>query len=144
MSPLAAAQRLWRRMSLPLRRLAAPLLGWATQSYARGSRRSPTSVDGQFPIKVAGLFSAASGIGASARLALRAFEALGIAAEAVDVSAEGLDLGRRLAGPAEPAIWIFHLNPPELLAALASLGPAKVTGRRYGYRAWELPKAPAR
>ena len=98
---------------------------------------------GPLPIKVVGLFSAASGIGASARLAVRAFEALGISVEAVDASADGLDFSRRLA-TAAPAIWIFHLNPPELLAALASLGPSKVVGPRYGYWAWELPKAPGR
>jgi glycosyltransferase involved in cell wall biosynthesis len=144
MTRLAAAQRAWRRIPLRLRRLAAPLLGWATQSYARGRRPVAAAGLGPLPIKVVGLFSAASGIAASARLAVRAFEALGVPVEAVDAGADGLDFSRRLAGPAAPAIWIFHLNPPELLAALASLGPRKVVGPRYGYWAWELPKAPRR
>ena len=40
--------------------------------------------------------------------------------------------------------WIFHLNPPELLAAMACLGPRHLVGPRYGYWAWELPRAPRR
>jgi glycosyltransferase involved in cell wall biosynthesis len=144
MTLLAAAQNAWRRTPLPLRRLAAPLLEWATRRYASGGRPVSATGQGRLPIKVVGLFSAASGIGASARLAVRAFETLGISVEAVDASAEGLDFSRRLTGTPQPAIWIFHLNPPELLAALASLGPKKVLGPRYGYWAWELPKAPDR
>ncbi|HEX2800978.1 MAG TPA: glycosyltransferase, partial [Phenylobacterium sp.] len=144
MTLLAAAQRVWRRAPRPLRRLAAPLLTWGTQAYARGGRRRDDSRFGPLPIRVVGLFSATGGIAASARLAVRAFEALGVSVEAVDAGADGLDFSRRLAGPAAPAIWIFHLNPPELLAALASLGPKKVLGPRYGYWAWELPKAPGR
>jgi glycosyltransferase involved in cell wall biosynthesis len=93
---------------------------------------------------VVGLFSQSSGIAASAKLAVRAFEALGVPVQAVDVSLRGgMDFARRLPEPTAAAAWIFHLNPDELLAALAILGPRKVLGPRYGFWAWELPRAPA-
>ncbi|MDO8380727.1 glycosyltransferase family 4 protein [Phenylobacterium sp.] len=144
MSPVAAARRLWRGL-VPesLRRAAQPVLSRALAAYVRASARAPhgaESVDG--PIRVVGFFEGSHGIAASARLAVRAFEALGVPVEQVDVSAARLDwLGK--AGPAPAAgPWIFHLNPPELLAALAFLGPRRVRGPRYGYWAWELPRAP--
>jgi glycosyltransferase involved in cell wall biosynthesis len=93
------------------------------------------------PIRVVGLFGESHGVAASARLAVRAFEALGAPVEAVTVR-PGVD-ARAALGRAAPAIWIFHLNPPELVDALASLGPGRVTGPRFGYWAWELPRAPA-
>jgi glycosyltransferase involved in cell wall biosynthesis len=89
---------------------------------------------------VVGLFGQTHGIAASARLAVRAFEALGASVETVAVG-PGLDT-RAALSEASPAIWIFHLNPPELIGALAALGPRRVAGPRYGYWAWELPKAP--
>ncbi|WP_421934514.1 glycosyltransferase [Phenylobacterium sp.] len=144
MSPVAAARRAWRGL-VPesLRRAAQPVLSRALAAYVRASARAPhgaESADG--PIRVVGFFEGSHGIAASARLAVRAFEALGVPVEQVDVSAAQLDwLGK--AGPASAAgPWIFHLNPPELLAALAFLGPKRVRGPRYGYWAWELPKAP--
>jgi glycosyltransferase involved in cell wall biosynthesis len=141
-SRLGAAQSLWRRLPLPLRRLAAPLLSGLTQAYVR-ARRAPGADAARGPIKVVGLFSDSSGIGASARLCVRAFEAMGVPVETVAVRADGLDLSAALE-TATPATWIFHLNPAEMIAALASLGPDKVVGPRYGFWAWELPKAPAR
>jgi glycosyltransferase involved in cell wall biosynthesis len=94
-------------------------------------------------VKIVGLFSETSGIATSARLCVRAFEALGVPVARVDVSGGGLDLSHRLAAPTPAGAWIFHLNPRELLAALAALGPRRVVGPRYGYWAWELPRAPA-
>ena len=89
-----------------------------------------------------GFFEGSAGIAASARLAVRAFEALSVPVEKVDVSEAQLDwIGKAGAAPV-PGPWIFHLNAPELLAALAYLGPKRVLGPRYGYWAWELPKAP--
>lgn len=144
MKPLAAAQGVWRRvLPLPIRRLAAPLLTSATQAYAMSGPRPGTIIAPPgAPIRVVGMFNGASGIAASARLAVRAFEAIGVPVERVEAGASGLDFSRGLARRAEPATWIFHLNPPELLAALASLGPSRVAGPRYGYWAWELPRAP--
>ena len=95
------------------------------------------------PIRVVGFLEGSHGIAASARLAVRAFEALGVWVETVDVSAARLDwIGQAQPSP-RPGPWIFHLNPPELLAAMAFLGPRRILGPRYGYWAWELPRAPA-
>jgi glycosyltransferase involved in cell wall biosynthesis len=145
MSGLGALQGLWRRaLPKPLRTFAGPAVTWATHAYARANtrRRGAAAPAGQ-GIKVVGLFSQSSGIAASARLCVRAFEALGVPVEEVDVSGEGgLDFSRHLPRPAAAAAWIFHLNPAELLGALAILGPRKVVGPRYGFWAWELPRAP--
>jgi hypothetical protein len=146
MSGLGGLQALWRR-ALPksVRSLAGPTLAAATRTYARlnARRRTVGGAAGQ-GIKVVGLFSATSGIAASAKLCVRAFEALGVPVDKVDVAASGgLDFTRGLSRPTAAAAWIFHLNPAELLAALAILGPRKVVGPRYGFWAWELPQAPA-
>src|SRR5206468_13027776 len=61
------------------------------------------------------------GIAASARLAARAFEALGVPVERLDVTQAKLGWEGRLTSPVAASAWIFHLNPPELLAALACL-----------------------
>jgi glycosyltransferase involved in cell wall biosynthesis len=145
MSGMGALQGLWRR-ALPrsVRQRAAPAINWATQTYARSNaRRRPAGPPGN-GVKVAGLFSKTSGIAASAKLCVRAFEALGVPVETLDVGVNGgMDFSRRLARPTSAAAWIFHLNPAELLAALAILGPRNVVGPRYGVWAWELPRAPA-
>jgi glycosyltransferase involved in cell wall biosynthesis len=146
MSPLGAARRLWRTaLPEPLRRLTGPALNLALQSYVRAAARAPHGADdAQGPIKVVGYFAGSHGIAASARLAARAFEALGVAVERIDVTDAKLDWSGRLREPILAGAWIFHLNPPELLAALACLGPKQMVGPRYGYWAWELPRAPAR
>ena len=146
MSGLGRLQALWRR-ALPrsVRTFIGPMLSAATRTYARLNvrRRTGRVAMGQ-GLKVVGLFSATSGISASAKLCARALEALDIPVEKVDVAAQGgLDFTRGLSRPTAAAAWIFHLNPAELLAALAILGPRKVVGPRYGFWAWELPKAPA-
>ena len=146
MSVLGGARRLWRSaIPEPLRRLAAPTLNRVLEAHVRSSARAPHGADtAQGPIKVVGYFAGSHGIAASARLAARAFEALGVPVERVDVTAAKLDWSGRLAEPAPASAWIFHLNPPELLAALACLGPRQLIGPRYGYWAWELPQAPDR
>ncbi len=145
MSGLDALQGLWRR-ALPrsLRERAGPAVTWATQAYARASAKRRGAEPAGQGIRVVGLFSQSSGIAASARLCVRAFEALGVPVEKVDIGVSGgLDFSRRLPAPTAAAAWIFHLNPAELLAALAILGPRRVVGPRYGFWAWELPRAPA-
>lgn len=140
---VSGLQGLWRRaLPAPVRRLAAPAVAQGLRAWVRAAGRPPPPApDAPLPIKVVGLFGQTHGIGASARLALRAFEALGVPAEPVNIG-QGLDARARLAAPT-PAIWIFHLNPPEMAGALASLGPRRVIGPRFGYWAWELPRAPA-
>ncbi|MBS0334455.1 MAG: glycosyltransferase family 4 protein [Proteobacteria bacterium] len=146
MNPITAARRLWRStLPEPVRKLAAPVLNQALQGYVRAAAQAPHGAerpDG--PIKVVGYFQGSHGIAASARLAARAFEALGVPVERVDVTDAKLDWSGRLAAPVHASAWIFHLNPPEMLAALACLGPKQLVGPRYGYWAWELPRAPAR
>lgn len=146
MSVLGAARRLWRRaLPLPLRKAAAPTLNAALEAYVRAAARAPHGAEtSQGPIKVVGYFSGSHGIAASARLAARGFEALGAPVERVDVTDAKLDWNGRLTAPVSAGAWVFHLNPPELLAALACLGPKQLLGPRFGYWAWELPRAPAR
>lgn len=144
MSLLAAAQGFWRRLPLPLRQLAAPLINRATDASVRAGARHRVRGPAEGPIRIVGMVGDSSGIAASARLCHRAFEALGVPTEIVGVRADGLDLSARLAAPAPAAAWIFHLNPAEMVAAMASLGSERIVGPRYGVWAWELPKAPDR
>ena len=146
MSLLGAARRLWRSvMPEPLRELAGPLLNTALEAYVRSAARKPHGADtARGAVKIVGYFAGSHGIAASARLAARAFEALGVPVERIDVTDAKLDWSGRLAEPVTAGAWIFHLNPPELLAALACLGPKQLIGPRYGYWAYELPRAPAR
>jgi glycosyltransferase involved in cell wall biosynthesis len=145
-SPLLAARSAWRGL-VPenLRRLAGPALNRALQAYVRANARAPHGAEAaEGPIKLVGYFAGSHGIAASARLAARAFEALGVPVERVDASHAKLTWTPRGDPPERAAAWIFHLNPPELLAELAVLGPRRLLGPRYGYWAWELPRAPAR
>ena len=146
MTILGAARRLWRSaLPEPVRKLAAPALNSALEAYVRAAARAPHGAEtAEGPIKVVGYFAGSHGIAASARLAARAFEALGVPVERVDVTDAKLDWSGRLSEPVRAGAWIFHLNPPELLAALACLGPKQLLGPRYGYWAWELPRAPVR
>lgn len=146
MSLLPATRRLWRQLTPePVRLAFQPILGPALKAYVRALAQRPHEAqvhDG--PIRVVGDFGGSYGISASARFAVRAFQALGVPVEAVDVSGAKLDwIGASDAARA-PGPWIFHINAPELLAALAYLGPKQVRGPRFGYWAWELPKAPKR
>jgi glycosyltransferase involved in cell wall biosynthesis len=145
MSPLGSARKLWRSaLPEPVRKLAAPALNRALQAYVRKAARAPHPAEGApRPIRVVGYFSGSHGIAASARLAARAFEALGAPVERMDVTDAKLDWEGRLTQPVSAGAWIFHLNPPELLHALGCLGPQMLLGPRYGYWAWELPRAPA-
>jgi len=144
MSLLSKARGAWRSLTPePVRRLAQPILGPALEAYVRHQARAPHAADDlSGPIRVVGDFGGSYGIAASAKLAVRAFEALGAPVEMVDIAGAKLDwIGASEAARA-PGPWIFHVNAPELLAALAFLGPKNVRGPRYGYWAWELPRAP--
>jgi glycosyltransferase involved in cell wall biosynthesis len=145
MSPLGSARKLWRSaLPEPVRKLAAPALNRALQAYVRRAARAPHRAEGApGPIRIVGYFAGSHGIAASARLAARAFEALGAPVERLDVTDAKLDWEGRLSAPVTAGAWIFHLNPPELLHALGCLGPQMLLGPRFGYWAWELPRAPA-
>ncbi len=144
MSLLSATRRLWRGLTPePVRRLAQPILGPALKAYVRHQARRPHAADDfSGPIRVVGDFGGSYGIAASAKLAVRAFEALGVPVEQVDISGARLDWIGATDAARTPGPWIFHVNAPEILAALAFLDPKNVRGPRYGYWAWELPQAP--
>ena len=143
MSGLDAVRALWRLVAPPaLRRKAAPAIHEGLRRWT-ASRLAPASaVPAPGPIRVVGLFAGSHGIAASAQLCARALEALGAPVERVGV-VTGYDRAAHLSGPTGAAAWIFHVNPPELPLALASLGPERIVGPRYGFWAWELPAAPA-
>ena len=133
---------LWRGLAPEgLRRQARPLVDAVTRRYllARLRRDRRGRIEG--PIRVVGLFSSTHGIAGAARLTADALEALGARVERLSIT-QGFDRNARLPVPTPAAAWIFHLNPPELPMALASLGPSRIIGPRYGAWAWELPAAP--
>lgn len=144
MSLLTTARQTWRAMLPPeLRRLAQPILGPALEAYVRHQARAPHDAhDFSGPIRVVGDFGGSYGIAHSAILCARAFEALGAPVERVDISGARLDWIGAAGAARTPGPWLFYMNAPELLAALAYLGPRNVRGPRFGYWAFELPRAP--
>src|SRR5438046_2693487 len=112
MSPIAAVREIWRQAMPPtLRRMAAPTLNRAMAHYVRASARAPHGAHtAHGPIKVVGYFGGSHGIAASARLAVRAFDALGVPVERIDVTDAKLDWSGRLTEPVSAGAWIFHLN----------------------------------
>lgn len=145
MSAIGLLRKAWRTLPPDRRLWAQPALRTAMDLYVRAAARRPHGADRpEGPLKIVGFFSGSHGIAASARLALRAFDALGVPVETVDVSDAHMDWTGRLTQPQSASAWMFHLNPPELAAVLAYLGPRQVVGPRYAYWAWELAKAPRR
>jgi glycosyltransferase involved in cell wall biosynthesis len=140
---IGQARAIWRGLGPVSRRTLQPAVSRMITTYVEALSARPGQA-GTGPIRVVGYFDASSGIGASVRLAARAFEALGIEIERVRLREGGIDWDAQLARNTPAGPWIFHLNPPELIVGLAGLGPHKVKGPRYGYWAWELPRAPAR
>jgi glycosyltransferase involved in cell wall biosynthesis len=145
MSLLGGLRRSWRGMAPEgLRRAAQPLLSPLLEAHVRRQAQRPHGADGAAggPLRIVGYMSGSHGIAASARLAARAFAALGVPVEQVDMAGAALTWEARGPAPSPASAWIFHLNPPELLAALGQMGAARLIGPRYGYWAWELPQAP--
>lgn len=129
-----ALARLWRR--------GPPDGPRAIRTYLRlCGRPAAPRLNRPVPIRMVGMFEASHGIGAAARMTLRALEKLGAWVEPVSLH-PGEEWNRRLPA-ATQGLWIFHMNPPELAPALAALGPRRVVGPRYAVWAWELPRAPA-
>ncbi|HEX3699511.1 MAG TPA: glycosyltransferase [Phenylobacterium sp.] len=144
MSPLSLARAVWRRLApQSLRTRLAPRLDRWLKDYVRSGARRPHGSDNtEGPIRIVGYFSASHGIAASAHLAARAFEALGVPVARIDAAHAKLGWTPRSAPLGPACAWIFHLNAPELLAEFATLGPRRLVGPRYGVWAWELPIAP--
>lgn len=149
MSLAGSLRSVWRRTAPePLRRLAGPMLAPALapllEAHVRHLARRPHGADGAAggPLRIVGYFSGGHGIAASARLAARAFEALGVPVERIDAKNAAMTWTPEGPAPGPASAWIFHLNPPEMLATFGQFGPERLVGPRYGYWAWELPQAP--
>ncbi len=145
MSLVNGLRRSWRGLAPErLRRAAQPLISPLLIAHVRRQALRPHGADGAAggPLRIVGYFSGSHGIAASARLAARAFAALGTPVEEIDATDAALTWEAEGPAPTPASAWIFHLNPPELLAALGHMGAARLIGPRYGYWAWELPRAP--
>jgi glycosyltransferase involved in cell wall biosynthesis len=100
------------------------------------------------PVTVAGLFSAATGLGEGARLCHAALMRLGIPAGAMDLARHFGRSDLKLELPPGENIGtggalIVHLNPPHLPLGLAFIGRRRMRRRRIvGYWAWELEALP--
>ncbi|WP_309644737.1 glycosyltransferase family 4 protein [Phenylobacterium sp.] len=144
MSRVHGVRAVWKALVPESVRYAAqPVLRRFLLGYFRRLSRKPHDAEVyEGPIRVVGYFANTHGITASARLAVRAFQALGVPVEAVDVSPAETDWAGTPGVVRTPGPWIFHINAPQMLGALIYLGPRQVRGPRFGYWAWELPKAP--
>ncbi len=137
----------WKGLPLPAgaRRAISPAIwGGLDRFFEMRLRRRPHEV---LPgsVKVAGFFSESHGIAASAKRCAAALEDLGIDFETVDLGplTHASLLKRPERGLAPGGAWIFHVNPPELVVALASIGASALAQSLVaGYWAWELPEAP--
>jgi glycosyltransferase involved in cell wall biosynthesis len=144
---IEAVRNAWKGLPLPAgaRRAISPAIWGGLDRFfeMRLRRRAHDVLPGS--AKVAGFFSESHGIAASAKRCADAFEALGVETQRVDLGA--LTHANLLQRPtqrlAPGGAWIFHVNPPELVVALASIG-ADAFARSFlaGYWAWELPEAP--
>lgn len=144
MSAFDLAQAAWRAVTpMPLRLAAQPMIARVLVAQVRRAAILPHDAETwSGPLRIVGLFKASNGIAASARKAARAFEALGVPVECVDATGATYGWLPRSRAPLPPGPWIFHINAPEMMAALARLDPRRLKGPRYGYWAWELPRVP--
>jgi glycosyltransferase involved in cell wall biosynthesis len=137
---VAPLRALWRR-SVPLsirQQTGAILQPLAIQQTLTRANRS-LGLPGEGLPALVGFFQGASGIAMSAQLASQALKHLSIEHRTIDVG--------DLRNPSLPdnlssSAWMFHLNPPELLTLWRAWGVERLRGQRFGYWAWELPKAP--
>lgn len=140
-------------MRTMLRRIARPFLKpiWHLYWRLRAPRLDHNPHVLAAPYIVVGLFSAASGLGQSARLSYQALQDTGHDVHAIDLapafgqSEMTLDQSLRdgLAVKGKGTL-IFYINAPEMPRALAMLGQHFITDKYVvGYWAWELPQLPA-
>lgn len=105
-------------------------------------RRAMPGIFAQGPLRVVGLFSATHGIARGAILTCRALEYLGVPFERIDASRLVRGETDRFDHQGSALGWIIQMNPPELLDLIRFGGPDLLQGPRFGYWAWELPRAP--
>lgn len=137
-------RQLWQRIPREGRRRALIRLSAA---FAPQIAADP---QGGPPYVVAGFLTAASGLGASARLCYRALETAGVPVAGIDLTrAMGQD-GSRVEFPFADGrnmlgsgTLLVHVNAPFIPLALWRLGRARITGKLViGCWHWELPEAP--
>jgi glycosyltransferase involved in cell wall biosynthesis len=143
-SPKDTARAVWRCIPPGLRRS----LLFGTTRLAAPAARLPGPPAAE-PIVIVGPISSATGLGESARLAIRTFRGHGLDVRGVDVSAvmlggdpaEPVDLGPPV--PSGPGTVILHVNAPLAPLALLMIGRFALRGKRIiGYFNWELPDLP--
>src|SRR3954467_99321 len=143
-SPKDTARAVWRCIPPGLRR--SLLFGTTRLAAPAAVLPGPPAAE---PIVIVGPISSATGLGESARLAMRTFRGHGLDVRGVDVSAvmlggdpaEPVDLGPPVT--TGPGTVILHVNAPLAPLALLMLGRPTLRGKRIiGYFAWELPDLP--
>lgn len=99
---------------------------------------------------VVGLLSSTSGLGQAGRLTFSALSTFDPDTQALDVTSlcsdhQRLEFEANSTRPlSSGGTVLFHLNPPELPKAIASLRRSQLRRKKLiGYWAWELPHAPA-
>ncbi len=165
----ARAHALWRRLPVPVRRMAhqvaqAPstliaALRLALDDAARRraervgqarafKRARRQDLPAALPVTIVGFHGAVHGLGEGARMLARGFADAGQSVRAIDLSADvgfPVDLPVAFPPPAacERGVVISHINPPELLRWARDTEGRPLEGRRHiGYWAWELEDAP--
>lgn len=102
------------------------------------------------PLIIAGVFSSASGLGASARLCYKVLHAAGLEVKALDLTHllkgdfdyDTRDIQFTKPLPSSGTV-IFHVNPFLLPYVFWQLGRNFIKGKKsIGYFAWELPEVP--
>lgn len=99
------------------------------------------------PVTVVGFFSATTGLGQGARLIYSGLKDIGIDVRAIDLSSQIIPhlVRTNFNSDVDPLCGtiIFHINPPEVLDALAWFQPETLLNRRrIGFWLWELETAP--
>lgn len=160
---------LWRNLPAPVRRAAHLTAGAPSATFravsdafdaavkaqaertaqARAGRRAKRrNLPPTLPVTVVGFHGAVHGLGEGARMLARGFADAGLAARAIDLSAQvgfPVDLPAAFPPPAaeERGVVISHINPPELLRWVRETEGRPLEGRRHvGYWAWELEDVP--
>lgn len=145
----AILRSVWRRLPTRLRRRAFhATLGALAPRLATPA---PDALAADAPRVVVGFLSSPSGLGQSARLALRAYERAGRRAYGIDLSHAFYEAGSGVREPFAEGRGVegagqvlININAPYMKYVLHLLGRRFLRGKHVtGYWAWELARAPA-